>query len=1421
MTTPKKEEVKTTPDSTLEPEVSASSTKTNTVHGTFGNQSSDNSTGPIADSGAEEHMFKSGDHLQEVRPIDKRLDPSFVNANGEPLQVTAVGIEPSFPEGANTVYVAPTLQRDLIATGQFENLGDGGLCVRIIDDPDNKRRQRWVVDGKTILTTELNRKTNLYDVIWLDARLQAKATKLWTTVERPKIAQMVQLFHVALGHAPMDRMIEVIEKKFIDNLPHELTVKAIRKYFPTACVTCFKGRAVKEPASAGASAMVAKPKPRPTRTQRAKKRAQLKGSGEGETDEEEGSDGEPASPELLGELNDACSDGGDSDQEEDSSPKTVAATTRGKAKTMPWEQQALDAAIKVTRAADRAKQAAELAAENSALDAAIAINRAAENSKKALELAAENARNDALEEERAANYDNPFIAGKLRNCRIGDEIMELLGEPSNSAEKLQSSYIEPPDEVLSCDIGSVAGAGSEHDDRAFDGSTHTVTFRGEESPFIHIAYLQSMEGLENVLNDVLERFAVRGRRIVTLRIDNQFVTDNVKKTLDVYGIKIAACAPHEHNQNGQAENTVQLVAREARTLMHGAHAEYPRDRWPKAYTAAVLALNMSLPSRTNPNISCWEDWHRTKLDFHKMALLPFGCKVYGHEETSALARLDSRVFAGFFELPSEIHHQVVSIYDPQTKQCKLRRTYWVAEGGGLLNRIIDGVEVHQIDEIKEPEVKSNTALNSRKAFLKARIQALRVTATKDSTCHFCKKRWTTHTDQFAWTAWYQCEFDKCAIWACEQCQPKMDAHEEEHRLKGDPLAPPTAPPVQRQAAKKKGKKAIRTATIAHVSAESKSPDTDLFISVPDKDSGEPRFYRIEEDSWHADALINQPSVLICAATRNPLDAVPLAEDVPPCKDIPEFEEATLDKYLAQFQKDPTGYKTMLKHPHAKEFKAAASAELQNVKDNNTWTEVKRSDIPAGARIHDSMFVFRTKRDSDGRFLKFKARLTFRGDQQDDVGDTWAPTIHTETWKFLLALGTRLDLEMSQIDIASAFLKEYMPPDMDDVYMRLPVAHTGDSIYVRLLRSLYGLREAPRIFHMGLKKHLISLGFKASSFDPCLFSKTYPDGNFVWAAMHVDDIYVLAKTTSVRDQFRSGMEARYELSWQDEATSFLGFTITRDRTRKALTISQPGYARHVVEMAGLQNAPDAPSPGDAIKFTGTSRGKGDPARLRNLVGLMQYLTNSRCDIIAELNKVAKTMSDPSAEDITAAERIIRYIKGTIDYGITFSGDGPCQVVGYADASYQSEKGGYSRTGIIMSLGESNGAFVAKSYTQKLISTSSQHSEIQALSDATRYAVYLRNIAAELGIPQEPVPMYEDNEAAKSFAKGESDFDKTKHILQMHRFCTEMQDKGLIIVQPIDTKLQRADQATKILLPSEHKAHTAINLNLANSVSIKNY
>jgi hypothetical protein len=86
----------------------------------------------------------------------------------------------------------------------------------------------------------------------------------------------------------------------------------------------------------------------------------------------------------------------------------------------------------------------------------------------------------------------------------------------------------------------------------------------------------------------------------------------------------------------------------------------------------------------------------------------------------------------------------------------------------------------------------------------------------------------------------------------------------------------------------------------------------------------------------------------------------------------------------------------------------------------------------------------------------------------------------------------------------------------------------------------------------------------------------------------------------------------------------------------------------------------------------------------------------------------------------------------------------------------------------------------------LSLSTQESEIQALSEAARYVLYFRYILNELGIHQDPTVIYEDNNAAISFAKGESDFDRTKHIARHYRFIAQQYEFGELDVVRIDTK-----------------------------------
>ena len=1348
----------------------------------------------IVDSGASHSLQPTAEGLVNVVPT---AGPNIADISGNRVDIVAKGdnadlVKKGLPSSASKVYVAPGAGISVVAEGPLLQAG-----VDRVRSKFDTNLFTWVFQGKPIIQARLHSDTGTLDVVevvptasrrrssfhklrkeqeFKESALMlqaAKATKLWSSVSNDGTHMLVLLLHCALGHASESSMIEVVEKKLIDNLPRELTPQAIRKFFPKNCIPCIRGKGKTE-----SSTHVKKPdSPRP----------------------------EPQAPKKLGNLfellriEDAvedesssehvCSDEGEKrrDQgESQASVPTEKATKQG-------EQQAL-----VPRPANtpwlrprKPKTAAPVVAAPT-----------------------------------VAAVDSDSGQSPSQSSHIATKL-DAKGAPPTPIQQLFTRGVYPvkgvvpktrqvlPDTV-SLDISQVASTVSGKKVGSTEllhvssgGHTHVAVFRSMRESYIKQYPLKTLEQLEDTVDTFLDEAWSRGKYVTALKIDNQFATDAIKKTLLSFDCKPEICPPHEHFGNGHAENAVQLLDATARTLIHGADARYPaHERWHMAYANAELTLNLRLTSHSNPFMTAFEAWHGYRPDWHDIPLLPFGCAVEGLHHSRGLSKLDARTFAGFYELPSLDHSQTVQIYDPESKGTKLRRSYWVT--GTPLDVVVVDLRSEAPSPIPLP---TTSAVNSRKNRRKALLKSRRALAKRESQCHFCGKQWAAAEKKADTLAakhdrlgqpgvfgeeWTQCDFQEpgadgaiCGVWCCSECNAKgqLDRHEAAH------FAPSSSvemePPQHRystrtRTAKRNAAKQLNVA-VAQAAAEARRKDC---------------------SELHGDLYATRVGLALAA-----VDAPDLFKPMLAKIGLPEYEEAALADFVAAYVDDPRGYKHMLKHPRAADFIKAAHDEVAGLEEHGTWQYVDRNAVPAGAKIFDSMFVFKTKRDAVGYFLKFKARLTLRGDQQDEFGDTWAPCVHAETVRFLLALAARLDLNVSSMDIAKAFVTESIPDDMEDVYMRLPIAHTKVERIVKLLKSLYGLCEAPRIFHAGLRKYLVEQGYKASAFDQCLFSKREADGSYIWAAVHVDDILVFSSSDAKRDEFRAMMQAKYDLTWNDEAESFLGYSISRDRPNRVLKISQPAYARYIVQAAGLEHASIAPSPGDPLAPYGESKGKGDATRMRKLVGLLQYLTNTRVDILCELNKAAKRMADPTLEDITAAERIVRYVHGTADFGITFSGTGPVQIVAYADASFQNEKGGYSRSSIVFSLGQDNGAFLAKSFTQAYLALSTQHAEVQALSEAARFAVYFRNISTELGFPQEAIVIFEDNNAAIAFAKGESEFDRSKHILQQHRYCVEQQSLGTIKVEKIDTKLQRADQGTKILESAEHSVHTARNLNLS--------
>ncbi|CAI7862226.1 unnamed protein product [Closterium sp. NIES-53] len=271
---------------------------------------------------------------------------------------------------------------------------------------------------------------------------------------------------------------------------------------------------------------------------------------------------------------------------------------------------------------------------------------------------------------------------------------------------------------------------------------------------------------------------------------------------------------------------------------------------------------------------------------------------------------------------------------------------------------------------------------------------------------------------------------------------------------------------------------------------------------------------------------------------------------------------------------PRSYAEAIAGEYSSQWQTAMDAEMASWKSTSTYID---EVPPPGANIVDGMLIFRVKRPP-GSPPAFKGSL------------------HKEIW------------------------------------LRRPPGFTGSfpaGTQWSLRWPVYDLRQAPREWHDTLRTTLAALGFSPSSADPSLFLRTDTTLPPFYVLTYVDDLVFATADTEALALLNAELQERHTCCYLGELRSYLGLQITRDRSRRTITLTQSHMVHQVLQRFSFQFSSPQPTPlstGHSLSAPSSDESVEPSGPYPELVGCLMYLmTCTRPDLAYPLNLLASYMA----------------------------------------------------------------------------------------------------------------------------------------------------------------------------------------------------
>jgi hypothetical protein len=500
-----------------------------------------------------------------------------------------------------------------------------------------------------------------------------------------------------------------------------------------------------------------------------------------------------------------------------------------------------------------------------------------------------------------------------------------------------------------------------------------------------------------------------------------------------------------------------------------------------------------------------------------------------------------------------------------------------------------------------------------------------------------------------------------------------------------------------------------------------------------------------------------------------------------------------ERLLLASDAEPASFEEAMRHEC---WRLAMLDEMTSIEASGTWNLV---ELPARAKPIGLKWVYKVKKDASGIVTKHKARLVAKGYVQRqgiDYDEVFAPVARLESVRLLLAHAACQGWAVHHMDVKSAFLNGVL---QEEVYVAQPpgfVLRGQENKVLRLIKALYGLRQAPRAWYAKLDKSLIGLGFRRSPSEHAVYLRGAGARRLV-VGVYVDDLIIAGGNQVDIDTFKGQMKATFKMSDLGLLHYYLGLEVSQ--TEAGITICQSSYAAKILETAGLTGCNPSATPMEPrLKLSKVSSAPAiDSSMYRSVVGSLRYLVNSRPDLTYSVGYISRFMENPTTEHLAAMKRVLRYVAGTLHFGCCYKRKKNPQLVGYSDSDMAGDiDTRKSTSGILFFLGDNT--ITWQSQKQKIVALSSCEAEYIAATTAACQGVWLARLLAELKSEQaDAVTLRIDNESAIALSKNPVFHDRSKHIDVRYHYIRECVEEDRVKLQSIGTEEQLADILTKAL------------------------